>query len=150
MDLLLNNWSLNLMTSGYADLLAVTKAAKGSPIIGVIISLVVMAIAFYAISFLPIGIQITSPQIALISAAVFSFLNLFTQWFENFLNKTFIGAPLALVINMAIFGLTAAMIDGFELKGNKLLSAFLGSLALTFVGSILAFALKGTPYMVKF
>ncbi|OUC15013.1 MAG: hypothetical protein B0A82_09110 [Alkalinema sp. CACIAM 70d] len=105
-------------------------------LITILITIVVMAISFYLISKLPIGVEIDSPEKALAAAVVFGILNAISQPLENLLNFTVIFSPVSLIINIIIFGLAAWLIDGFRLR-NGIISAILGSIALTIVYSIL-------------
>ena len=143
MDLMMNNWIVTLMLSDHpAALLAQAGVRAGSRtpvkqqpnwILGMLFTLVVTAIAFYIISLIPpIGVEIDSPVTAIICAVVFGALNIVSQRAEDLLNITWILAPLALALNMAMFWITDLVIGGFRVK-NGILGILLGSVALTIV-----------------
>jgi putative membrane protein len=122
-----------------APVYAVAAARAASPmgwLIGLVVTTLVTAVAMFIISKLPIGVEIDSPQKAIIAALVFGLLNGLLGWLHAFLNWTFLLAPLNLVLNIIIFGLAAVLVEGFRLK-NGVISAVLGSIALTIVISIL-------------
>jgi putative membrane protein len=102
---------------------------------------VVTAISFILISYLPIGVQIASFPIALISAVVFGIVNallkpLLTVFgLLNILNWVTLGL-FSLVVNGIILAIAAALVPGFRLKW-PIVSALLGALALAIVNSIL-------------
>ena len=101
----------------------------------------VTAISFIIISYLPIGVQIASFPIALISAVVFGLVNallkpLLTAFgLLNILNWLTLGV-FSLVVNGIIFAVAAALVTGFRLRW-PIISHLLGALALAFVNSIL-------------
>jgi len=101
----------------------------------------VTAISFIIISYLPIGVQIASFPIALISAVVFGLVNallkpLLTVFgLLNILNWVTLGL-FSLVVNGIIFAVAAALVSGFRLKW-PIVSALLGAFALAIVNSIL-------------
>jgi putative membrane protein len=114
-----------------------TAASPTNWIIGFIVTTLVIALALFIISKLPfLGVEIVSPQKAIIAALVFGLLNGLLGWLHAFLNWTFLLAPLNFVLNVIIFGLAAVLVEGFRLK-NGVISAVLGSIALTIVVSIL-------------
>ena len=154
MDLMMNNWIATLMLSDHpAALLAQAAARTGARtlvvkqpnwILGMIFTLVVTAIAFYIISLIPpIGIEIDSPVTAILCAVVFGALNIVSQRAEDLFNITWILAPLALALNMAMFWITDVVIGGFRIK-NGILGILLGSVALT----IVQFLIKKTIQVV--
>ncbi|MBE9040006.1 phage holin family protein [Oscillatoriales cyanobacterium LEGE 11467] len=108
-------------------------------IVGLLITWLVIAVSFIIISYIPIGVEIDSFGKALTSAAVFGILNAVLKPV-----LTFLGFPLTLltlglfliVINAAIFGLAAWLVSGFRLNWG-IWSALLGSIALTFINSVL-------------
>lgn len=108
-------------------------------IVSLIITLLVMAVSFVIISYIPIGVEIDSFPKALISAAVFGVLNAILKPILSVL-----GLPLvvltfglfALVINAVIFGLAAWLVEGFRLRWG-FWSALLGALALSIINSVL-------------
>jgi putative membrane protein len=108
-------------------------------IVSLAITWLVTSVSFFIISKLPIGVDIDSFGKAMISAAVFGLLNaLVRPIFVVF------GFPLLLitfglwiiVINAAIFGLAAWLVEGFRLRWG-IWSALLGALALGFINSLL-------------
>ena len=154
MDLMMNNWIATLMLSDHpAALLAQAAARTGAKtpvvkqpnwILGMIFTLVVTAIAFYIISLIPpIGVEIDSPVTAILCAVVFGALNIVSQRAEDLFNITWILAPLALALNMAMFWITDVVIGGFRIK-NGILGILLGSVALT----IVQFLIKKTIQVV--
>ena len=154
MDLMMNNWIATLMLSDHpAALLAQAGVRAGAKapvvkqpnwILGMIFTLVVTAIAFYIISLIPpIGIEIDSPVTAIVCAVVFGALNIVSQRAEDLFNMTWILAPLALALNMAMFWITDLVIGGFRIK-NGILGILLGSVALT----IVQFLIKKTIQVV--
>ena len=100
----------------------------------------VTAVSLFIISKLPTGVEIDDFKIALISSAIFGFLNslvrpvLVTVAFpikivlSNFLFTLF--------INMAIFGLAAWFVSGFRLRWG-FWSALIGAVALSVINSFL-------------
>ena len=154
MDLMMNNWIATLMLSDHpAALLAQAAARTGSRaatkapketnwILGMVFTLVVTAIAFYIISLIPpIGVEIDSPVTAIICAVVFGALNIVSQRAEDILNFTWILAPLALALNMAMFWITDLIVGGFRIK-NGILGILLGSVALTIVQFLIQKTIK--------
>lgn len=105
-------------------------------LITLLITLVVMSVSFWLVSKLPIGVEIDSPEKAVMAALAFGVLNALSQPLENLLNFTIIFSPVSLIINIIIFGLAAWLVEGFRLR-NGIISAVLGSIALTIVYSIL-------------
>jgi len=101
----------------------------------------VTSVSFFIISKLPLGVDIDSLGKAMISAAVFGLLNVLVR-----LNIWFFGFPLPLlafgfgfwmiVLNAAILGLAAWLVEGFRLRWG-IWSALLGALALGFINSLL-------------
>ena len=107
----------------------------------ILVWVVVTAISFIIISYLPIGVQIASFPIALISAVVFGLVNallkpLLTAFgLLNILNWLTLGV-FSLVVNGIIFAVAAALVTGFRLRW-PIISPLLGALALAIVNSIL-------------
>jgi len=116
-------------------------------IISLVIAWLVTSVSFFIISKLPIGVDIDSFGKAMISAAVFGLLNALVRPLFVVL-----GIPLLLVtfglwmivINAAIFGLAAWLVDGFRLRWG-IWSALLGALALGFINSLLYQVLGTLP-----
>ena len=106
---------------------------------GLIASWLVTTISFLIISRLPIGVEIDSFGKAAISAAVFGVLNAILRPILGFLTFPFILITFGLflfVLNAIIFGIAAALVPGFRLRWG-FLSAFIGSLALSVVNSLI-------------
>ncbi len=104
-----------------------------------IMALVVTSVGLLIVSKLPTGVEIDSVGKAVISAIIFGLLNAVVRpVFEVLaLPLTLITFGLfSLIINAVIFGLAAALVEGFRLRWG-LISAFIGSLALSLVNSIL-------------
>jgi putative membrane protein len=116
-------------------------------IVSLAITWLVTSVSFFIISKLPIGVDIDSFGKAMISAAVFGLLNVLVR--PIFL---FFGIPLLLVtfglwmivINAAIFGLAAWLVEGFRLRWG-IWSALLGAIALAFINSLLDQVLRTLP-----
>ena len=108
-------------------------------IVSLVIAWLVTSVSFFIISKLPIGVDIDSFGKAMISAAVFGLLNALVRPLFVVL-----GIPLLLitfglwmiVINAAIFGLAAWLVEGFRLRWG-IWSALLGAIALGFINSLL-------------
>ena len=100
----------------------------------------VTSVSFFIISKLPIGVDIDSFGKAMISAAVFGLLNVLVRlwlWFFGFPLPwlAFLGLWM-IVINAAIFGLAAWLVEGFRLRWG-IWSALLGAIAVSFINSLL-------------
>lgn len=108
-------------------------------IVSLAIAWLVTSVSFFIISKLPIGVDIDTFGKAMISAAVFGLLNALVQ--PIFLLFTFPAVLITfglfmIVINAAIFGLAAWLVDGFRLRWG-IWSALLGAIALGFINSLL-------------
>ena len=106
--------------------------------IGLIITWFVTSLSLFIISKLPTGVEIDSFQKAMISALVFGLLNAFLKPILSFFAFpiTFLTFGLfAVIINAAIFGLAAALVDGFTLKWG-FWSALIGAMLLGFINSL--------------
>jgi putative membrane protein len=108
-------------------------------IVSLAIAWVVTSVSFFIISKLPIGVDIDSFGKAMVSAAVFGLLNALVR--PIFLLFTFPAVLITfglfmIVINAAIFGLAAWLVDGFRLRWG-IWSALLGAIALGFINSLL-------------
>jgi putative membrane protein len=105
----------------------------------ILIAWLVTSVSFFIISKLPIGVEISSFNRALVSAAVFGILNALVRPFFVILGLPFIWLTFGLftiVINAIIFGLAAWLVEGFRLNWG-IWSALLGAIALGFVNSLL-------------
>jgi putative membrane protein len=108
-------------------------------IISLVIAWLVTSVSFFIISKLPLGVEIDGFQKAMISAAVFGLLNalvrpLFVLFGFPFVLITF--GLFMIVINAAIFGLAAWLVEGFRLRWG-IWSALLGAICLGFINSVL-------------
>ncbi|MEG3932024.1 MULTISPECIES: phage holin family protein [unclassified Microcoleus] len=111
------------------------------------IAWLVTSVSFFIISKLPIGVDIDSFGKAMISAAVFGLLNAFVRPIfvgnvEPFALPTY--SLFAIVINAAMFGLAAWLVEGFRLRWG-IWSAMLGAIALGFINSLLYDVLDKLP-----
>ena len=113
-------------------------------LIGAIISLFITAGLLIFISKLPTGVEIDSFQAAITGAVVFGFLNFTANLIlYNPLSKI-ITIPVniisfglfSLIVNAFIFGLAALLVQGFRLRWG-IMSAFIGSLSLSVINSLL-------------
>lgn len=107
--------------------------------IGLIVTWLVTSVSLFIISKLPTGVLIDSFQKAMISSLVFGLLNTFLRPILAFfaLPITFLTFGLfSVVINAAIFGLAALLVEGFSLKWG-FWSALLGALLLGFINSLI-------------
>ena len=116
-------------------------------IVSLVIAWLVTSVSFFIISKLPIGVDIDSFGKAMISAAVFGLLNalvqpIFVRNVEPFALPTY--SLFAIVINAAIFGLAAWLVEGFRLRWG-IWSALLGAIALGFINSLLYQVLGTLP-----
>ena len=107
--------------------------------VGLLISWLVTTISFLIISKLPIGVEVDSFKKAAISAGVFGILNALLKPILTFFSFPFIVLTFGLflfILNAIIFGIAAAIVPGFRLRWG-LWSALIGSLALSFINSII-------------
>ena len=116
-------------------------------IFSLVIAWLVTSVSFFIISKLPIGVDIDSFGKAMISAAVFGLLNalvqpIFVGNVEPFALPTY--SLFAIVINAAMFGLAAWLVEGFRLRWG-IWSALLGAIALGFINSLLYQVLSTLP-----
>jgi putative membrane protein len=105
----------------------------------IILTWLVTTISFLIISRLPIGIEIDNFAKAAISAAVFGVLNAILLPILSLVTLPAIILSFGLfyfVLNAIIFALAAAIVPGFTLRWG-VWSAFIGSIALAIVNSIL-------------
>ena len=113
-------------------------------IVSLLITWVITSISLFIISKLPTGVEIDGFNKALISAAVFGVLNALIGPVLRVLAFpiTFLTLGLfSIIINAIIFGLAAWLVTGFRLRWG-FWSAIIGTLALSFINSIL-FAILG-------
>ena len=107
--------------------------------VGLIVCWLVTSVSLFLISKLPTGVEISSFQKALISAIVFGLLNAFVRPVIAFFSFpiTFLTFGLfSIVINAIIFGLAAALVDGFSLRWG-FWSALIGAVLLGFINSLM-------------
>jgi putative membrane protein len=108
-------------------------------IVSLLITWIITSISLFIISKLPTGVEIDGFNKALISAAVFGVLNALIKPILQVLAFpiTFLTLGLfSIIINAIIFGLAAWLVTGFRLRWG-FWSAIIGTLALTFINSIL-------------
>ncbi|BFM38730.1 phage holin family protein [Synechocystis sp. LKSZ1] len=107
--------------------------------LGLLVAWLVTSVSLFIISKLPTGVEISSFKKALISALVFGLLNAFVRPVLAFFAfpLTFLTFGLfSVVINAAIFGLAAFLVDGFSLRWG-FWSALMGALLLGFINSLI-------------
>ncbi len=110
-------------------------------IIGILVTMIVVAAGLLIISKIPaIGVEVDSMGIALTAAVVFGVLNGLLGWVGAIFRATWVLSPLSWVMNIAIFGLAAWLVQGFRLR-NGILSAILGALGLSLIFSFARFLL---------
>lgn len=115
----------------------------------ILIAWIVTAVSLFIISKLPLGIEIVSFKVALISAAVFGVLNALIGPILRFFAfpLTFITFGLfAIVVNAIIFGLAAWLVSGFRLRWG-FWSALIGAVLLGIINSLL-FQLLGRIFPI--
>lgn len=115
----------------------------------ILIAWIVTAVSLFIISKLPLGIEIVSFKVALISAAVFGVLNALIGPILRFFAfpLTFITFGLfAIVVNAIIFGLAAWLVSGFRLRWG-FWSALIGAVLLGIINSVL-FQLLGRIFPI--
>ncbi|MGL5059808.1 MAG: phage holin family protein [Microcoleus sp.] len=115
-------------------------------IISLVVAWLVMSVSFFIVSKLPLGVEINNFKKAMISAAVFGLLNALVRPLFLFLSLPFVWVTFGLftiVINAAIFGLAAWLVEGFWLRWG-FWSALLGAIALSFINSFLHNVLDGS------
>ena len=116
-------------------------------IVSLLIAWLVTSVSFFIISKLPIGVDIDSFGKAMVSAAVFGLLNALVRPVFVVLGFPALLVTVGLfmiVINAAIFGLAAWLVEGFRLRWG-IWSALLGALALAFINSLLYQVLGTLP-----
>jgi putative membrane protein len=107
--------------------------------VGLLVAWLVTSVSLFLISKLPTGVEISSFQKALISAIVFGLLNAFVRPVIAFFAFpiTFLTFGLfSVIINAIIFGLAAALVDGFSLRWG-FWSALIGAVLLGFINSLI-------------
>ncbi len=108
-----------------------------------LITAVVTAISLIIIAQLPLGIEVDNVGKAIVAGIVFGILNAFVKpilfWLTIPLTVLSLGIFL-LILNAIIFALAAWLVQGFRLRWG-FWSALLGTLALSFLNSILLFIL---------
>ncbi|MGL5196064.1 MAG: phage holin family protein [Chroococcales cyanobacterium] len=110
-------------------------------IVRLLVTWVITSISLFIISKLPTGVEIDGFNKALISAAVFGVLNALIKPVLEvlaFFPITLLTLGLfSIIINAIIFGLAAWLVTGFRLRWG-FWSAIIGTLALSFINSILS------------
>jgi putative membrane protein len=108
-------------------------------LVSILVTWLVTSISLLIISKLPIGVEIDSFEKSMFSAAVFGILNAILAPVLTFLAFPLVFLTFGLflfVINAAIFGLAAWLVQGFRLRFG-FISALLGAFSLTVVNLIL-------------
>ncbi|MCG9886927.1 MAG: phage holin family protein [Cyanobacteria bacterium] len=112
-----------------------------------LIGVVITAVSLLIISKLPFGVEIDSPQKALLGGLVLGILNGIAQAVPGILTilpKLLTLGLFSLIVNMIFFGLTAWLIEGFRLRMG-IWSALLGAVSLAIINSILFKILSLVP-----
>jgi putative membrane protein len=110
--------------------------------LGFVVALLVTALSLLIIARLSIGVEITSTSTAVIAALVLGLLNAVLRPVLGliFFPLTVLTLGLfALVLNALVLWLTAAVVDGFRVRG--FLSALLASLLLSLLNAVIFFIL---------
>ncbi|MFQ3619105.1 MAG: phage holin family protein, partial [Cyanobacteriota bacterium] len=100
--------------------------------IGLLISILVLAISLLIISKLPLGIDIDNPGAALFAGAIIGLLNGIWYAFPQFIRTAswlFTLGIVPLLGSVIVFGLSALLTQGFRLRWG-IGSAILGAIAL--------------------
>jgi putative membrane protein len=109
-------------------------------LLSVLVSLAVTAALFFVISkLLPLGVEVDGLDKAAIAAVVFAVLNALALPIKGLLNLgplEFLFFPILWLINVAIFGLTAKLVEGFRLR--SIWSAVFGALAFAVSNSLIS------------
>ncbi len=109
-------------------------------IVGLLVAWLVTSVSLLIISKLPTGVEIDSFEKAAISAIVFGILNALVRPILRILALpmavVFSGFLIGLVLNMIIFGLAAALVEGFRLRWG-FWSALIGSVALSLINALI-------------
>jgi putative membrane protein len=98
----------------------------------------IMAVSLFIVSQIIPGIHVTTVQAALIAAVVVGFLNATLGTILKILTFPFTILTLGLfwlVINAAMLGLAASLVNGFTIDGP--ITAFIGSIVLSLVNLVL-------------
>lgn len=115
-------------------------------IIHLLITWLVVAVSFFIISKIPIGVEIDDFKKALLASGVFGLLNALLGGVLRTVALPFgvllSGGLVSLLVNAVLFGLAAWLIEGFRLSWG-IWSALLGALALGIIQSILFQLLPG-------
>ncbi|GAB4361756.1 MAG: phage holin family protein [Cyanophyceae cyanobacterium] len=112
-----------------------------------LIGVVITAVSLLIISKLPFGVEIDSPQKALLGGVVLGILNGIAQAVPGILTilpKILTLGLFSLIVNMIFFGLTAWLIEGFRLRWG-IWSALLGAVSLAIINSLLFKILSLVP-----
>lgn len=112
-----------------------------------LIGVIITAVSLLIISKLPFGVEIDSPQKALLGGVVLGILNGIAQAVPGVLTilpKLLTLGLFSLIVNMIFFGLTAWLIEGFRLRMG-IWSALLGAVSLAIINSILFKILSLVP-----
>jgi putative membrane protein len=111
-------------------------------IISALVSLLVTAALFFLISKLPLGVEVDGIDKAIIAAIVFAVLNALVMPIRGLLNLgplEFLFFPILWLLNVAVFGLTAKLVEGFRLR--SIWSAIFGAFAFAVANQIVSLLL---------
>lgn len=105
-----------------------------------LIGVIITAISLLIISKLPFGVDIDSPQKALLGGLILGIFNGVAQGVPGILTvlpKLLTLGLFSLIVNIIFFGLAAWLVQGFRLRWG-VWSALLGAISLAIVNTILA------------
>lgn len=108
-------------------------------LLNLLLTWLVLAVSFFILSKIPIGVEIDNFKRAIFSAAVFGIVNAIIGPVLRFLAFpiTFLTlGAFTIVINAIIFGIAAALVKGFRLRWG-IWSALLGAIGLGIINSLL-------------
>ncbi len=106
--------------------------------VGILVAWLVTSISLFIISKLPLGIEIDGFGKAVWSAAVFGILNALVRpilWVLTLPINILTLGLFSLILNAIIFGLAAALVNGFRLRWG-FWSALLGAILLSILNSL--------------
>lgn len=107
--------------------------------VGLLISWVVTAISLLIVAKLPLGVEVDTFGKAFTAAVIFGILNAIVKPILFWLTIPFTIITLGLflfILNGIIFGIAAALVDGFRLRYG-ILSAIFGAIFLSLTNSVL-------------
>jgi len=116
-----------------------------------LLTVIILTLSLLIISKLPLGIEVDSLNVALISGLVLGLLNALIRpilgplFGATIINILTLGLA-SLLLNALIFGLAARLVTGFRLKWG-VISALLGAFALSIIYSVLSNILMRLGFM---